>query len=54
MIRSTLATLTKHIIGRVRRRTSAKQRSMMLVVSSFRRRCWVTLMAIYFNLISGQ
>ena len=34
-MRSTLTTLTKHTIGRVRRRTSTKQRSMILVVRSF-------------------
>jgi hypothetical protein len=31
-MRSTLSTLTKHTMGRVRRRTSTKQRSMTLVV----------------------
>ena len=39
MIRSTLSTFTKHTIGRVRRRTSTKQRSMTLVVRSFGHRC---------------
>src|SRR5271166_3182846 len=39
MMRSTLFTFTKHTIGRVRRRTSTKQRSMMLVVRSFLQRC---------------
>src|SRR5579875_1744084 len=39
MIRSTLAALTKHTIGRVRRRTSTKHRSMTLVVRSVRQRC---------------
>src|SRR5919198_5261953 len=38
MIRSTLCTLTKQTMGRVRRRTSAKQRSITLVVRSFRHR----------------
>lgn len=36
MIRSTLWTFTKQTIGRVRRRTSTTQRSITLVVSSFR------------------
>jgi hypothetical protein len=31
-MRFTLFTFTKHTMGRVRRRTSTKQRSMMLVV----------------------
>ena len=35
MIRSTLATLTKQTMGRVRRTTSTKQRSMTLVVRNF-------------------
>ena len=35
IMRSTLATLTKQTMGRVRRRTSTKQRSMTLVVRSF-------------------
>src|SRR5271157_2298517 len=39
MIRSTLGTLTKQTMGRVRRRTSTKQRSMILVVRSFLHRC---------------
>src|SRR5271157_5687666 len=39
MIRSTLGTLTKQTMGRVRRRTSTKQRSMILVVRSFVYRC---------------
>src|SRR5216683_6332999 len=39
MIRSTLSTFTKHTMGRVRRRTSTKQRSITLVVRSFRHRC---------------
>src|SRR5579875_3357704 len=39
IIRSTLAALTKHTIGRVRRRTSTKHRSMTLVVRSVRQRC---------------
>ena len=39
MIRSTLFTFTRHTMGRVRRRTSTKQRSMMLVVRSFLHRC---------------
>jgi hypothetical protein len=38
-MRSTLFTFTKHTMGRVRRRTSTKQRSMMLVVRSFLHRC---------------
>src|SRR3990172_4902648 len=38
-IRSTLCTLTKQTMGRVRRRTSTKQRSMTLVVRSFFQRC---------------
>ena len=38
-MRSTLLTFTKHTMGRVRRRTSTKQRSMRLVVRSFLRRC---------------
>ena len=38
-MRSTDCTLTKQTMGRVRRRTSTKQRSMMLVVRSFRHRC---------------
>jgi len=38
MIRSTLAALTKQIMGRVRRRTSTKHRSMTLVVRSLRQR----------------
>src|ERR1019366_9707752 len=36
MIRSTLSTFTKHTMGRVRRRTSTKQRSIALVVRSLR------------------
>src|ERR1019366_6740307 len=36
MIRSTLSTFTKHTMGRVRRRTSTKQRSITLVVRSLR------------------
>src|SRR5579885_2045426 len=39
MIRSTLFTFTKHTMGRVRRRTSTKQRSMTLVVRSFFHKC---------------
>src|SRR5581483_6388830 len=39
MIRSTLFTFTKHTMGRVRRLTSTKQRSMTLVVRSFRHKC---------------
>ena len=39
MIRSTLSTFTKHTMGRVRRRTSTKQRSITLVVRSLRHRC---------------
>src|ERR1700738_1205320 len=39
MMRSTLSTFTKHTMGRVRRRTSTKQRSITLVVRSFRQRC---------------
>src|SRR5581483_8887906 len=39
MIRSTLLTFTKQTMGRVRRRTSTKQRSMTLVVRSFLQRC---------------
>src|SRR5450755_4810987 len=35
MMRSTLSTFTKHTLGRVRRRTSTKQRSIRLVVRSF-------------------
>ena len=35
MMRSTLSTLTKQTMGRVRRRTSTKQRSMTLVVRNF-------------------
>ena len=38
-MRSTLSTFTKHTMGRVRRRTSTKQRSITLVVRSFRHRC---------------
>jgi len=38
-MRSTLSTFTKHTIGRVRRRTSTKQRSITLVVRSFFHRC---------------
>ena len=38
-MRSTLSTFTKHTMGRVRRRTSTKQRSITLVVHSFRHRC---------------
>ena len=37
-MRSTLFTFTKQTMGRVRRRTSTKQRSMILVVRSFRHR----------------
>ena len=37
MIRCTLSTLTKHTMGRVRRRTSTKQRSITLVVRSLLR-----------------
>src|SRR5260370_28775303 len=40
MIRSTLSTFTKHTMGRVRRRTSTKQRSITLVARRFRLRCW--------------
>src|SRR5438105_15372120 len=39
MMRSTLATLTKQTMGRVRLRTSTKQRSMTLVVRTFFHRC---------------
>src|ERR1700719_1772110 len=39
MMRSTLSTFTKHTIGRVRLRTSTKQRSITLVVRSLRHRC---------------
>src|SRR5260370_40259192 len=39
MMRSTLSTFTKHTMGRVRRRTSTKRRSITLVVRSFRHRC---------------
>jgi hypothetical protein len=35
MMRSQLAVLVKQLIGRVRRRTSRKQRSMALVVRVF-------------------
>ena len=38
-MRSTLAMFTKQTMGRVRRLTSTKQRSMMLVVRSLRHRC---------------
>src|SRR5438132_8620242 len=38
MMRSALSTFTKHTMGRVRRRTSTKQRSIMLVVRSLRHR----------------
>ena len=38
-MRSTDCTLTKQTMGRVRRFTSTKQRSMMLVVHSLRHRC---------------
>lgn len=38
MMRSTDCTLTKQIMGRVRR-TSTKQRSMILAVRSLRHRC---------------
>jgi hypothetical protein len=38
-MRSTLSTLTKQTMGRVRRRTSTKQRSITLVVRSLRHRC---------------
>jgi hypothetical protein len=38
-MRSTDCMLTKQTMGRVRRRTSTKQRSMMLVVRSLRHRC---------------
>jgi hypothetical protein len=38
-MRSTLTTLTKHTMGRLRRRTSTKQRSITLVVRSLRHRC---------------
>src|SRR5260370_39401992 len=38
MMRSTLSTLVNTTIGRVRRRTSTKQRSITLVVRSFRHR----------------
>src|SRR6516164_5919731 len=36
MMRSTLATLTKHTMGLVLRRTSTKQRSITLIVRNFR------------------
>jgi hypothetical protein len=39
MIRSMLSTFTKQTMGRVRRRTSTKQRSMTLVVRSFGHKC---------------
>jgi hypothetical protein len=38
-MRSTLSTFTKHTMGRVRQRTSTKQRSITLVVRSLRYRC---------------
>jgi hypothetical protein len=38
-MRSTISTFTKHTIGRVQRRTSTKQCSMMLVARSLRQRC---------------
>jgi hypothetical protein len=38
-MRSTPCTFTKQTMGRVRRRTSTKQRSMTLVVRSLRHRC---------------
>jgi len=38
-MRSTDCTLTKQTMGRVLRRTSTKQRSMILVVRSLRHRC---------------
>ncbi len=38
-MRSTLATLTKQTMGRVRLRTSTKQRSMRLVVRTFFHKC---------------
>ena len=38
-MRSILSTFTKHTMGRVRRRTSTKQRSITLVVRSLRHRC---------------
>src|SRR5712691_10939560 len=39
MMRSTLSTFTKQTIGRVRRRTSTKQRSITLVVRNLRHKC---------------
>src|SRR5580704_13414738 len=39
MIRSTLSTSVNTTMGRVRRRTSTKQRSIAFVVRSFRHRC---------------
>lgn len=38
-MRSTLCAFTKRTMGRVRRRTSAKLHSMILVVRSFFHRC---------------
>jgi hypothetical protein len=39
MMRSTLSTLTKHTMGRVRRRISTKQRSVTLEVRNLRHQC---------------
>ena len=38
-MRSTLSTFTKQTIGRVRRRTSTKQRSITFVVRNLRHKC---------------